>query len=441
MTNVATVSTPGDIVPGNNTASDPTPVAPAPLLDLAIVKTATTPFMVGANATYQLTVNNISLAPTSGTTTITDLLPMGLTYVSATGTGWTCSFSAGAVSCTFPAVLAAGASSNVLVTVAVDAAAAPSVSNTGVVQSPGDSNPNNDRSTITTPVQLLDVAIAKSGPGTARAGATFTYTVVVHNRSSFTARNVQVTDLVPAELTLVAIPSGATIRNGVVTWSLGDMSAGATRTLTVQVKVNPNVAAPLAPLPHLHRRFRPDQRAPRGDRCAVIVADDIGAAIAEREDKSERVAHQIGQAERGEVAVVIRIPAGGAAIAALVRRDDMIAGLAERQHHLAPAIGQLRKAVQQQEAWPAPGLEAGFEQMNRQAVDIVDATRADAARQRVEQRIGCHSRAFSFAGATVALSLQSATCETFMVVANGCCRAAQTGGIVRFTTAQAGEDA
>jgi len=86
-----------------------------------------------------------------------------------------------------------------------------------------------------------NVTIAKDGPDTARAGSTFEYAIVVRNRSTFTAKNVEVTDLVPATLTLVAIPSGATIRNGVVTWSLGDLSAGASRTLRMDVRVNPNV--------------------------------------------------------------------------------------------------------------------------------------------------------------------------------------------------------
>ena len=86
-----------------------------------------------------------------------------------------------------------------------------------------------------------NVTIAKSGPATARAGSTFRYTVVVRNRSSFVARNVQVTDLVPVSLTLVSIPSGASIRNGVVTWSLGDLPARASRMLRMNVRVNPNV--------------------------------------------------------------------------------------------------------------------------------------------------------------------------------------------------------
>lgn len=86
-----------------------------------------------------------------------------------------------------------------------------------------------------------DVRIGKTGPATAEAGSTFRYTIVVRNRSSFTARNVEVTDLVPITLSLVTVPSGAVIRNGVVTWPVGDLAAGASRSLTMNVRVNPNV--------------------------------------------------------------------------------------------------------------------------------------------------------------------------------------------------------
>jgi uncharacterized repeat protein (TIGR01451 family) len=86
-----------------------------------------------------------------------------------------------------------------------------------------------------------DVTIDKKGPATARAGSVVRYSITVRNRSRFTARDVEVTDLVPIQLTLVRVPSGATIRNGVVTWSLGDLAAGRSRTLTMQVRVNPNV--------------------------------------------------------------------------------------------------------------------------------------------------------------------------------------------------------
>lgn len=107
-------------------------------------------------------------------------------------------------------------------------------------------NPNNNFGIIAgsgVVTQTPDVTIDKRGPATALRGQVFTYTIVVRNNSTFAARNVQVTDLVPANLTLVAIPAGATIRNGVVTWSLGTLQPGASRTLRMRVRVNPTTNA------------------------------------------------------------------------------------------------------------------------------------------------------------------------------------------------------
>ncbi|PJF48083.1 MAG: DUF11 domain-containing protein, partial [Chloroflexi bacterium] len=50
---------------------------------------------------YTLLVTNAG--PSSATSvTVTDNLPAGLTYVSASGSGWSCSFSAPTVTCTMP---------------------------------------------------------------------------------------------------------------------------------------------------------------------------------------------------------------------------------------------------------------------------------------------------------------------------------------------------
>ena len=136
-----------------------------------------------------------------------------------------------------------------------------------------------------------------------------------------------------------------------------------------------------------HQRDRskhigPHQRTPCGDRTAEIVPDHrVDVRVAERRYQPERVAHQIEQPEGIEVAVIISVPAGAAAVAALVRRDHVIAGLGQHRHHLAPAIGEFGKAVQQQHARPAAGLVAGFQHMQAQAVDVVDKARANAGGQ------------------------------------------------------------
>jgi uncharacterized repeat protein (TIGR01451 family) len=95
----ATVATPGDSVPANNTASVTTPLVTGP--DLVLVKTAlTSPMTVNNDGQYTLQVSNVGpvaapfVAPGVGAPapviTVTDTLPAGMTFVSGVGTGWTC---------------------------------------------------------------------------------------------------------------------------------------------------------------------------------------------------------------------------------------------------------------------------------------------------------------------------------------------------------------
>ncbi len=104
--------------------------------------------------------------------------------------------------------------------------------------------------------------------------------------------------------------------------------------------------------------------------------------VAERIDEPGRVADHVEDAERIAVGVVGAIPAGGAPIAALIGRDHVIARGRKRQHHLAPAIGELGKAVQQQQARPARRLEARLQHMHHEAVVVVDHAGTDAGGKR-----------------------------------------------------------
>lgn len=81
------------------------------------------------------------------------------------------------------------------------------------------------------------LSISKRGPPGARRGQIVTYTIVVRNTTNTTARNVVLTDPVPARMTLVGVPAGATVVNGAVTWRLGSMAPGVTRTVTMRVRL------------------------------------------------------------------------------------------------------------------------------------------------------------------------------------------------------------
>ena len=117
--------------------------------DLFIVKRHTDVFVAGTNATYSIGLFNNGVT-SSGAITVTDTLPAGLTFVSATGASWTCTAAGQVVTCTTSASIPG----SITLTVTPDAAAVPTVTNTAVVAGGGDCDVTNNTSTDTTLVAL-----------------------------------------------------------------------------------------------------------------------------------------------------------------------------------------------------------------------------------------------------------------------------------------------
>lgn len=118
-----------DNVASNNTATNSQAVQTTDL-SLAIVRGGG--LLQGSNATYTLTVSNAGpLSESAGAVTVTDTLPTGLTFVSATGTNWTCT---AVVVCTYNSSLAGGASApTITLTVAVAVNASGTITNSATV--------------------------------------------------------------------------------------------------------------------------------------------------------------------------------------------------------------------------------------------------------------------------------------------------------------------
>lgn len=121
-------------------------VLPAPAAaNLSIVKTAATPsFTVGFNARYNLAVRNLGNAASSGLITVTDVLPVGMSYVAqgSGGTAWTCAANGQTVVCSSSQLVAPQSlttSLNLVVAVGPAAAAAPQpLANTATVSGGGE---------------------------------------------------------------------------------------------------------------------------------------------------------------------------------------------------------------------------------------------------------------------------------------------------------------
>lgn len=173
---------------------------------LAVSKSHSTNFAQGQNnATYAVIVSNSAGAgPTSGSVTVTDTIPSGLTLVSMVSTGWSCSVN----TCSRSDILNGGASyPAITVTVSVASNAPSTVTNTVSVAGGGSVPASaNDPTTITPNVPAL--ALTKAHSGTFVQGQiNATYTVVVSNGVSAGPTNglVTVTDTIPTGLTLVSV--------------------------------------------------------------------------------------------------------------------------------------------------------------------------------------------------------------------------------------------
>lgn len=221
----------------NNTATQATTVQP--VADLSITKTdAPDPLNVGSNLTYTITVTNNG--PNSATgIAVTDAVPAGLTFVSATATQGTCALAAGTITCNV-GTLANGATATATVVVTAGAAAVPSVTNTvNVTATEFDPNTANNSATATTTVNpVADLVVTKSdSPDPVAVSTNLTYSIVVANNGPSQATGVTLTDTLPAGVTFVSSTPSAGTCSGTttVTCNLGTINSGANVTVTIVV--------------------------------------------------------------------------------------------------------------------------------------------------------------------------------------------------------------
>jgi uncharacterized repeat protein (TIGR01451 family) len=148
--NTATVQTTDDNNAANN-SSTATVTITAASPDLSITKTVSGAFVAGSNGTFQIAVSNIGTAATTGTITVTDTLNSAFTFVSGTGTSWTCAAVLQVVTCTNPGPVAGGsATGNITLTVNIGGGASGSIANTATVADPGDTTDVADKSSTAT---------------------------------------------------------------------------------------------------------------------------------------------------------------------------------------------------------------------------------------------------------------------------------------------------
>ena len=242
-----------DQVAGNNTAARSVTVTPVGL-DLSLTKSKSPAIVAqNANMTTTITVSSATggLTAAAGTITVTDVLNTTYeTYVSGSGTNWSCSASAlpaasQTVTCTYNAALNGGASASTLIltTQAMTAGTATNNASVSYSGSPGDYNSANDGPvaasvTVTAVPNSPDLVagLTVSTPGgvltTLEANeSTVTYTATLTNSNATAADAVdtRMTLTIPARVTgtlLSAITVNVTNTSGLSTASYTCTAAG-----------------------------------------------------------------------------------------------------------------------------------------------------------------------------------------------------------------------
>src|SRR5581483_1858273 len=229
--------------PANNSATAVTsinsPVSDPGSADLNLVMSGTPQVTLGSgsNVNYSITVyNNGPASPATGVV-VTDTLPAGLTFISASTNVGSCSFAGGTVTCNIGNVTTSAS----ITIVASPNSAGPMVNTATVTSALNDLVASNNSATVATNVSAssADLYLTMSGTGSATLGAgqNITYTMGVYNSGpAATATGVVVTDTLPAGVTFVSANASqgtCTQSGGVVTCNLGSLGYSASVTIVV----------------------------------------------------------------------------------------------------------------------------------------------------------------------------------------------------------------
>ena len=221
----------------NNTARTPTDPQQA---DLIVSKTVNnTAPNVGDNVTFTITLENVGPS-TAQSVAVTDLLPAGLQFVSATPSAG--SYSAGSGVWTLGSVPAA--TTNTLLVVATvrapSSGPAQALTNTATATSTTpDPNPDNNTDQSTLTPRSADLAVFKTvDEAEPSIGELVTFQIVVANYGPDTATLVTVNDPLPSGLEFVSASAsqGAYVA-GTGVWTVGTVTTADTPTLSITAKV------------------------------------------------------------------------------------------------------------------------------------------------------------------------------------------------------------
>ncbi|MFN8465060.1 MAG: hypothetical protein U0X20_05890 [Caldilineaceae bacterium] len=259
--NTAAVSSATDLDPAS-TLSSGVMINVNPFADLALHKDAAATVVAGSQVVYTLTVFNDGPSD-AAYITVTDALPAQVAFTAAAPG---CSVAGDVVTC-LAATLGAGLTRTfaITATTAADLTPGSSIENRAIVAAAtlDPVSANNLANADTSIIGQAVLALTKTDlADPVVAGGLVTYTIAVTNSGPSIARAVDVADQWPLGMSLVAIAAsgGGQCAQGVCRF--GTLAAGATRTVTITLRVAPGV--PAGQLANVASAYSPDSAGTAG---------------------------------------------------------------------------------------------------------------------------------------------------------------------------------
>jgi uncharacterized repeat protein (TIGR01451 family) len=210
--------------------------------DLAVTKSdSADPAVAGGALSYTLVITNNGPATATGVA-VTDTLPAGVTFVTATVSQGSCNQSGSVVTCTIGS-LTISSTTNVTITVAINPSTRNILTNTAeIAGNETDGELANNIYTETTTINAeADLSLVKTdSPDPATVGESITYTLIVTNNGPSDATAVILTDTLPTDTDFVTATldqGDCTAASSAITCTVDVLTSSFTITGTVVVTV------------------------------------------------------------------------------------------------------------------------------------------------------------------------------------------------------------
>mgnify|MGYP000539146122 CR=1 FL=1 len=207
---------------------------------------------VGDTVAFTLTATNDGPSDDTGGSIVTDVLPIGYTYISDTGNAINGNYNSVSGAWTLPALIN-GSSVSITISASVNAPTGTANEYTNIAEVTtatnfdSDSAPNNDdgdqseddEASIATTPQVADLEITNTiSQPTANPGDALTLTVDVLNNGPNDATNINLDNIVPSGFVVTSINNGGTQTGNTISWNGINIPNGTSSSLSFEVTVN-----------------------------------------------------------------------------------------------------------------------------------------------------------------------------------------------------------